>query len=250
LAGGATGEERLAYIDKEKDQESNLGVHGVRKYDYETGRFTSTDVLWEKYAGWSPYHYSHNNPISRKDGNGLWDINVTLPKDRNKQGVAVVTDRHGNEVMRFSVLGRGIAGRNRLIENADTPLGVYDIPNKGMWILSTPDKRNSYGPNPRLILIGESGEIIKSKRKDIRFHGGRQEEELLNGKWIPLENPTLKTTRGCLRAFDAEMLQLYNITNELMKSDPEEKGGKTYVNEEQEKENDVLPANKYISVPK
>ena len=47
LAGGATEEERLAYIGKEKDKESDLGDHGVRKYDYETGRFTSTDVLWE-----------------------------------------------------------------------------------------------------------------------------------------------------------------------------------------------------------
>jgi len=47
LSGGATGEERVKYIGKEQDTESNLGDHGVRKYDYETGRFTSTDVLWE-----------------------------------------------------------------------------------------------------------------------------------------------------------------------------------------------------------
>ena len=26
--------------------------HGVRKYDYDIGRFASTDVLFEKYAGW------------------------------------------------------------------------------------------------------------------------------------------------------------------------------------------------------
>ena len=34
---------RQSYIGKEKDVESSLGDHGVRKYDYETGRFNSID---------------------------------------------------------------------------------------------------------------------------------------------------------------------------------------------------------------
>ncbi|HRP03110.1 MAG TPA: RHS repeat-associated core domain-containing protein, partial [Candidatus Kapabacteria bacterium] len=55
--------ERLDYIDKEKDRESKLGDHGVRKYDYELGRFTSVDPLFEVYLGWSPYQYSGNNPL-------------------------------------------------------------------------------------------------------------------------------------------------------------------------------------------
>lgn len=44
---------RLGYIGKEKDVENGLGDHGVRKYDYETGRFNSPDVFWEKYRGWN-----------------------------------------------------------------------------------------------------------------------------------------------------------------------------------------------------
>jgi hypothetical protein len=32
---------RQSYIGKEKEPENNLGDHGVRKYDYETGRFNS-----------------------------------------------------------------------------------------------------------------------------------------------------------------------------------------------------------------
>jgi RHS repeat-associated protein len=48
---------------KEQDYESRLADHGVRKYDYDIGRFTSTDVLFEKYYGWSPYQYSANNPL-------------------------------------------------------------------------------------------------------------------------------------------------------------------------------------------
>ncbi|MBX3044833.1 MAG: hypothetical protein KF896_14065 [Ignavibacteriae bacterium] len=36
---------RQGYIGKEKDVENGLGDHGVRKYDYETGRFNSIDHL-------------------------------------------------------------------------------------------------------------------------------------------------------------------------------------------------------------
>jgi len=51
---------RQGYIGKEKDIENSLGDHGVRKYDYETGRFNSIDPLWEKYYGWTPYQYCGN----------------------------------------------------------------------------------------------------------------------------------------------------------------------------------------------
>jgi RHS repeat-associated protein len=61
---------RQGYIGKEKDVENGLGDHtsmglsagGVRKYDYETGRFNSIDPFWVKYYGWSPYQYCMNNP--------------------------------------------------------------------------------------------------------------------------------------------------------------------------------------------
>lgn len=58
------------WVGKEKDYESNLGDHGVRKYEYETGRFLSIDPLWAKYYGWTPYQYSGNDPINRSDING------------------------------------------------------------------------------------------------------------------------------------------------------------------------------------
>ncbi len=35
----------LNWIGKQKDKENGLGDHGVRKYEYETGRFTSIDPL-------------------------------------------------------------------------------------------------------------------------------------------------------------------------------------------------------------
>ncbi|HRP03247.1 MAG TPA: RHS repeat-associated core domain-containing protein [Candidatus Kapabacteria bacterium] len=54
---------------------TSLSAGGVRKYDYEIGRFTSVDPLWEKYAGWSPYQYCGNNPVNLVDFSGLnWFI--------------------------------------------------------------------------------------------------------------------------------------------------------------------------------
>ncbi len=53
-----------------KDEESDLGDYGVRKYDDLTGRFTATDPLWEKYYGWSPYVYSANDPVNKVDLTG------------------------------------------------------------------------------------------------------------------------------------------------------------------------------------
>ena len=61
-----------------KDEESDLGDYGVRKYDDLTGRFTATDPLWEKYYGWSPYVYSANNPVNRVDRDGRKIIPINL----------------------------------------------------------------------------------------------------------------------------------------------------------------------------
>jgi RHS repeat-associated protein len=78
---------RKTYQGKERDKESYLGDFGARlacflcKYDYAAGnRFTSPDVLWEKYMGWSQYQYCGNNPISGKDDDGIRPINQ---KDRS-----------------------------------------------------------------------------------------------------------------------------------------------------------------------
>jgi RHS repeat-associated protein len=57
-------------VGKENDLESGLGDFGVRKYSPEIGRFSSIDPLWEKYYGWTPYHYCGNDPVNAVDGNG------------------------------------------------------------------------------------------------------------------------------------------------------------------------------------
>ncbi len=61
---------RLNYIGKQKDGESSLADHGVRKYDSDLGQFTSIDPLWEKQYAWTPYHYCGNNPVITSDPSG------------------------------------------------------------------------------------------------------------------------------------------------------------------------------------
>jgi RHS repeat-associated protein len=74
-----TPDARLKYIGKQLDfvlrqvQQPRLADHGVRKYDNSLGMFTSIDPLWEKYYGWTPYHYCRNNPLMAVDPSGFAD---------------------------------------------------------------------------------------------------------------------------------------------------------------------------------
>ena len=243
---------RKGFIDREKDKESGLGDFGVRKYDDEIGRFLSPDPLWENYRAWSPYVYSRNNPVLRVDPTGKWDITVHAYNDRAKYGygIAIVTDRSGNEVFRFKVRLEGsnhkynrFNKRDRMRTYADTPLGTYDIPDgSNKWL--TGKSRESYGPNPRLVLIPESGEIKESGRDDIRIHGGRQEyQDPKTGEWIPYEDPKLKPTYGCLRCYDKDIKTLKNITDQLEANDELEFGGKLKIVDDliEQDENFVIP---------
>ncbi|MFN9301868.1 MAG: RHS repeat domain-containing protein [Candidatus Kapaibacterium sp.] len=62
---------RQGFIGKELDSESDLADHGVRKYDYITGRFMAVDPLWEKYRSLNTYQYAANNPMIMIDPTGF-----------------------------------------------------------------------------------------------------------------------------------------------------------------------------------
>ena len=202
---------------------------GARVYDPRTAAWLSQDPLAEKYYGISPYAYCAGNPVNRIDIGGKWDVQVHLYKDRSEYGygVAVVLDRRGNEVFRFDVRGEGVRGHNRMKTGADTPLGIYDIPDNHPWI--TGGSRKAYGPNARLNMQGESGEIIDSGRSEIRIHGGRQELQTPSGGFVPNPNPVLKKTEGCLRAFDSDIVQFKSIVDNLQANDSEEVPGHVFV---------------------
>ena len=225
---------KFRYAGKEIQDEGGLNWidFSARLYDQVVPHFLTPDPLAEKIPDYTPYNYVRDNPINKIDPTGKWDVTVHLYNNRavHGYGVAIVTDRFKNEIYRFNVRAEGTGGRNWKNDHADTPLGVYDIPNKNMWKSSKSDERQSYGPNDRLLMNEESGDIITSGRTEIRIHGGQQ--EIFNkttGKWEPKDNPELEKTWGCLRAADSDMDNFKNATDELMSNDPLEYAGKVTV---------------------
>jgi RHS repeat-associated protein len=209
---------------KELDEESGMYYFEARYQRPPV--FISRDVMFEKKPWMSGYAYCSNSPTNRIDIDGRWDIKVTIVKG---YGTAIVTDRHGNKVFRFQVRAEGAGGHDRMKENNDTPYGTYDIPDKGAWL--PPSKnRGAYGPNYILIMIPESGEALESGRSLLRTHGGRQEKyDQKTGQWVPVDDPVLKKTLGCLRACDDDMKNLKNITDQLQANDKDEIPGKVIV---------------------
>lgn len=89
---------------------------------------------------------------------------------------------------------------------------------------------SDYAANHRLVLVGISGEIADSGRTEIRIHGGRQEVwDNRTKQWIPVENPVLEKTYGCIRAFDKDMKKLKRITDKLSQNDRKEKPGQVTI---------------------
>ncbi|MBZ0202803.1 MAG: RHS repeat-associated core domain-containing protein [Ignavibacteria bacterium] len=232
----STIDQKYKFTSKQRDKESGVNgkngydYFGARYYDSRIGRWGGVDPSAKYKPYLSPFAYSSDNPISRIDPDGRWDIDVHVFKDRSQYGygVAIVKDRKGNEVYRFTVRVEGVGGRNRMVKNSDTPLGKYDIPDKNMWL--TGSSREAYGPNARLVLTGVSGEIKESDRDLIRIHGGRQEVyDKKTGNWKPVENPVLEKTHGCIRTYDEEVKTLKTVTDDLMQNDAEEYGGELNV---------------------
>ncbi len=85
--------EKYKFNGKELYQSGlNLADYGARWYDATIGRWTSIDPMAEKYIGYSPYHFSGNNPMAFVDyngadftGNGLFAIEKTA-RARNAGG--------------------------------------------------------------------------------------------------------------------------------------------------------------------
>ena len=200
------------------------------------GAWTSPDPIAAIASSKTPYGYCSSNPINKVDKTGEWDVTVHLYKDRKEYGygIAIVTTNSGNEIYRFNVRAEGVKGHNRHITGADTPLGTYDIPNSSPWISG--GSRASYGPNPRLSMIGIQGEIVDTKRNSIRIHGGRQEVYNNRSKqWDKINSPKLKKTYGCLRAFDEDIKDFKVITDNLMSNDSNEYPGQVLIIDDLEK---------------
>src|SRR5690606_7900335 len=69
----ATNKYKYAYSGMEWQPELGLDLYdfGARNYDPAIGRWLNVDPLAEEFAGWTPYHYVHNNPINLIDPTGM-----------------------------------------------------------------------------------------------------------------------------------------------------------------------------------
>ncbi len=82
---------RYRYTGKERDEESGLYYHGARYYIPWLCRWSASDPLESKYAGWSPYHYVKCNPVMDTDSTGMGgddDLYGNVPKGVRNGGVA------------------------------------------------------------------------------------------------------------------------------------------------------------------
>ncbi len=115
----------LNWVGKEKDNESKLGDHGVRKYEYETGRFISIEPKWEEYLGWSPYQYSLNNPVNLVDIDGKDAIFLLDPDGAATAGHAALLV--GDDDKGWTYISKdGAKSWNKLYGESDFTFNHFD----------------------------------------------------------------------------------------------------------------------------
>ena len=66
-----TYDNKWKFNGKELDDATGMYYYGARYYDPRISIFVSVDPLAEQFAGWTPYHYVHNNPINLIDPTGM-----------------------------------------------------------------------------------------------------------------------------------------------------------------------------------
>jgi len=72
--------------------------YGARYYDPRISIFVSVDPLAEDFAGWTPYHYVHNNPINLIDPTGMSAEGIETHFVNEKGETIANTDDGSNEV--------------------------------------------------------------------------------------------------------------------------------------------------------
>jgi hypothetical protein len=129
-------------------------------YNAQIGRWHVVDPLADRGVDKTPYHYVSNNPLSRLDPDGRWEIEVHASKNRGKNGYAllILKNNDGEEVYRTVVKTAGTGGRKRNIKNSDTPQGDYKILGWRKTGTGTNYNQTSFGPNDLLALDYEGGE--------------------------------------------------------------------------------------------
>ena len=69
----SSADQRYKFTGKELDAPDGLYYFGRRYYDSWRAQWGQVDPMSDKYPGWSPYVYCHNNPLRLIDPNGMED---------------------------------------------------------------------------------------------------------------------------------------------------------------------------------
>ena len=201
---------RQKFTQKERDNETGLDWFGPgRYYSSVQGRFTSVDPSGAGSRVTNPqslnrYTYTLNRPTIAIDPDGLSTIVVTVsvPAGGGNPTATISmygTFQDGQASTRNEGLAAGVAGRDRMQTNADTPYGIYSF---GGTQGGTADSRLgvAFGTG-KIIISGVSGEIMDSGRSLIRLHGGGT---ALGDHAYDLQQDLLPT-EGCVRMHNGDV---------------------------------------------
>lgn len=133
------------YNGKEWSEVLGLGwyFYGFRMHDPAVGRFSGVDPLAEKYAAWSTYHYTLNNPILFVDPDGR-SVESTIVT-ANDDGTYKVVGGNANDGDNGIYLVDWESGKVGLVGYSATPESFYFSENDE-W-LGTIDPTDQSGKN-------------------------------------------------------------------------------------------------------
>jgi RHS repeat-associated protein len=115
---------------KELDEETGLYYYGARYLNPTNGMWLSTDPLFEKYVGMSPYNYCVGNPVKLVDPDGRDAIYIVFPdykisafgkkwEDLGHAGVLLIDNKSG--VTKYYEYGRWDKEKKGITRNIRIP---------------------------------------------------------------------------------------------------------------------------------
>ena len=172
------------YAGKELDEESGLNWYyfGARYYDPKIGRFLSVDPLAKFQSNMTPYHYTHNNPLSRIDPTGMQDkdipetepIYVTATRLPTLEGNTYVYAPYLGPLIDWSRVGEVVwQGTKVLTSTGVAVIGFVLIPTR----LEAPTLKKESDPVDDILKDAEPGEKTKGKSENWIKDGGQSQAD-------------------------------------------------------------------------
>ncbi|MBK7344350.1 MAG: RHS repeat-associated core domain-containing protein [Saprospiraceae bacterium] len=175
---------------KELDSKTSLYYYGARYYDPGLSVWLSVDPLAEKYAAWTPYNYTMQNPLKYTDPTGL---EIVIPFKQSVYGnrdehdhyanqFVLALNKYSNDEYRFNKVTKQIEIASRGTQNsgkdysanteriakliAPNELGTKTFIEKGEDNYTVPEFFTA-ASNPEK---GSDATIYWNPEKEVKFH--------------------------------------------------------------------------------